>query len=313
MRNLRNSVSSTPSISDSISQGDQEEEIINSQKLFNSPEQLQNGCQQKYNNDISSANLQDEIQDVVQNNNINQLSEQTEGIIHHEHHISSRVNQNQTKYILQCEEQSVDLDFTQLSNDDLINMYKLFQPTEMLLETLFVPFLQEYQPSIGEVDPYIKLPRPDNSIDKIGVSVLDEPCINQSNKVVLISKLSQTQIKLYQKHQKYCEVPIVTDLSTLNDFIFQIEQLHQKSPQKYEYKHPINQQCLEMYDKTFEDDVKQILLPTAQIQLDVIQYFQVICTLLDIPYYNDSKLDSLMMLFELYYEAIGEQDAQKYL
>ena len=59
-----------------------------------------------------------------------------------------------------------------------MEIFRTFIPVELVLETLFVPFLQDYQPSSGDVDPFIKIPRPDNKVEPLGLVVLDEPCIN---------------------------------------------------------------------------------------------------------------------------------------
>ena len=54
-----------------------------------------------------------------------------------------------------------------------------------MLETLYVPFLQDYQPSIGDVDCAIKISRPDNKVEPLGLVVADEPCVNQSDPTLL--------------------------------------------------------------------------------------------------------------------------------
>ena len=49
-----------------------------------------------------------------------------------------------------------------------------------------MPFLPDYCPSIGDVDPFIKVGRPDAKVDQLGLSVLDEPCVSQSDPTVLL-------------------------------------------------------------------------------------------------------------------------------
>ena len=65
-----------------------------------------------------------------------------------------------------------------MTNEQLMDIFRTFIPVELMLETLFVPFLQDYQPSIGDVDPFIKVQRPDGKNEPLGLVVLDEPCIN---------------------------------------------------------------------------------------------------------------------------------------
>ena len=40
------------------------------------------------------------------------------------------------------------------------------------------PYIQNYVPSIGEVDAFIKINRPDNKIEDLGLDYNDEPTIN---------------------------------------------------------------------------------------------------------------------------------------
>ena len=42
------------------------------------------------------------------------------------------------------------------------------------IETELKPFIPEYIPAIGEVDAFIKIPRPDGEEEHLGLSVIDE-------------------------------------------------------------------------------------------------------------------------------------------
>jgi intraflagellar transport protein 46 len=39
------------------------------------------------------------------------------------------------------------------------------------------PFVPDYIPSVGEVDAFLKMPKPDGTKD-LGIAVLDEPTLN---------------------------------------------------------------------------------------------------------------------------------------
>lgn len=47
------------------------------------------------------------------------------------------------------------------------------------------PFIPDYIPCPGEVDAFIKMPRFDAKEEMLGLTVLDEPALNQSNKAIL--------------------------------------------------------------------------------------------------------------------------------
>lgn len=47
------------------------------------------------------------------------------------------------------------------------------------------PFVPEYIPCVGEVDAFLKMPKPDGTKEDLGITLLDEPAMNQSDKTVI--------------------------------------------------------------------------------------------------------------------------------
>jgi intraflagellar transport protein 46 len=43
------------------------------------------------------------------------------------------------------------------------------------------PFIPDYIPAIGDIDEFIKVPRPDGKPDQLGLGTLDEPAAKQSD------------------------------------------------------------------------------------------------------------------------------------
>jgi intraflagellar transport protein 46 len=54
------------------------------------------------------------------------------------------------------------------------------------------PFIPDYIPAIGDIDEFIKVPRPDGKPDDLGLKVLDEPSAKQSDSTVLQLQLRHT-------------------------------------------------------------------------------------------------------------------------
>ena len=92
------------------------------------------------------------------------------------------------------------------------------------------PFVQDYIPAVGEVDAFLKVPRPDGKRETLGLKRLDEPCLNQSKRSYLDllikqfykGKRKQHDSKIYKienAHKKSKEV-----LGWVND----VEELQKK-------------------------------------------------------------------------------------
>lgn len=60
-----------------------------------------------------------------------------------------------------------------------------YKPQKIDLESKLRPFIPEYIPAVGEVDALLKMPKPDGTDEDLGISVLDEPCLNPQDKTVL--------------------------------------------------------------------------------------------------------------------------------
>lgn len=53
------------------------------------------------------------------------------------------------------------------------------------METKLKAFIPEYIPAVGEVDAFLKIPKPDATPETLGLMDLDEPKLNQSKKAKL--------------------------------------------------------------------------------------------------------------------------------
>jgi len=60
-----------------------------------------------------------------------------------------------------------------------------YSPQVVDLEYKLRPFIPDFIPAVGDIDAFLKVPRPDGVSDGIGLTVLDEPCIAQSEPALL--------------------------------------------------------------------------------------------------------------------------------
>jgi intraflagellar transport protein 46 len=68
---------------------------------------------------------------------------------------------------------------------DLFEYIQRYKPQKIDLDTKLKPFIPDYLPCVGEVDSFLKMPKPDNSREDLGINVLDEPALNQYDKTVI--------------------------------------------------------------------------------------------------------------------------------
>lgn len=68
---------------------------------------------------------------------------------------------------------------------ELFEYIQRFKPQKIELETKIKPFIPDFVPAVGEVDAFLKMPKPDGSPEDLGITVLDEPALNNEDKTVL--------------------------------------------------------------------------------------------------------------------------------
>ena len=68
-----------------------------------------------------------------------------------------------------------------------------FKPQKIELDSKIKPFIPDFIPAVGEVDSFLKMPKPDGAKEDLGITVLDEPCLNSEDKTVLELKYVQSK------------------------------------------------------------------------------------------------------------------------
>ncbi len=101
----------------------------------------------------------------------------------------------------------------------------------MELDTKLKPFIPEYIPAVGDIDAFIKVPRPDAKPDFLGLFILDEPNAFQSDPTVLELQLRSTtkqgssqpiNVRGIENADKNAKM--------IENWIERIKQLHQEKP-----------------------------------------------------------------------------------
>mmetsp|Transcript_8392 Transcript_8392/g.12502 ORF Transcript_8392/g.12502 Transcript_8392/m.12502 type:complete len:445 (+) Transcript_8392:139-1473(+) len=186
---------------------------------------------------------------------------------------------------------------------DLFQYIERYKPHEVELETSLKCFIPEYIPAIGEIDGFIKVPRPDGEDDDLGFKILDEPATVQSDPTVL-----ELQLRASSKKQQYGDVVVRSienaekNPGAIAKWIQSISDLHRsKPPPQVHYKKnmPDIETLMDVWPEQFEAALETLQLPSPDLDLSLAEYAKVLCSILDIPTY-DNPVESLHVMFSLY-------------
>ncbi|KAL9656432.1 hypothetical protein ABK040_005197 [Willaertia magna] len=229
-----------------------------------------------------------------------------------------------------------------ISNElkELFSYINRYKPHEIELETKLKPFIPDYIAAIGELDPFIKIKRPDikeSELDDLGLRVLDEPNSRQSDPTVVTLDLtyqmkgdvstndnvnlmnSNNVTKQILNINNNKDVSVVKSVESGNSKLIQkwisdLREIHQKKPPptvNYTKLQGIDfTQLIQTFPEHFEEELNSIELPSADLDVELEDYIKIICNLLDIPVHEDHLIESLHVLFTLYLEFKANQHFQ---
>ncbi|KAL3665091.1 hypothetical protein V7S43_009724 [Phytophthora oleae] len=184
-----------------------------------------------------------------------------------------------------------------------------FKAQEIELETRLKCFVPEYIPAVGDMDAFLKVPRPDDQLDQLGLKMLDEPSLTQSDATVLDLQLRSTSKK---KHGDIVVRSIENAEKApreIDRWVKSIADLHRTKPPPqvhYTKTMPDIESLMQVWPEEFEELLGKTTLPSADLDMGLEQYVRVICALLDIPVHKN-VYESLHVLFTLYLEFRSNQ------
>ena len=209
-----------------------------------------------------------------------------------------------------------------------------YKPHEIELETKMKPFIPDYMAAVGELDPFLKVKRPDlkeDELDDLGLKVVDEPNPQQSDPTVVTldltyqmkgdvsgANITSTDTTLPSGITIKKPEAIVKTVESGNDKLIQkwindIRELHKKKPPPTVQYSTVNvdfTQLIQAWPDAFEEELARTDLPGADLDVDLEEYIKIICCLLDIPVHEGNLIESLHVLFTLYLEFKTNQHIQ---
>ena len=188
----------------------------------------------------------------------------------------------------------------------LLDSMRKYEPREIDIKTELKCFIPPYIPAIGQVDAFLKVPRPDGVPDGLGLFVIDEPALIQSDPAVL-----ELQLKAKMKKRRGdCVVRSIENASKspydIQKWIDSVEDLHRsKPPPEVLYKFPIPN--VEEFTSPFpaemasalEHEFAGALDPELDISLE--DYANLMCTLLDVPIQGGEGLSENNLINNLHF------------
>uniref|UniRef100_A0A8B9TR90 Intraflagellar transport protein 46 homolog n=1 Tax=Anas platyrhynchos TaxID=8839 RepID=A0A8B9TR90_ANAPL len=187
----------------------------------------------------------------------------------------------------------------------------VYTPKMINIEHKLLPFIPDFIPAVGDIDAFLKVPRPDGKPDNLGLLVLDEPSTKQSDPTVLSLWLTENskQHNITQQIKVKSVENAEKNPKAIDSWIESISELHRcKPPATVHYTRPMPdiETLMQEWSPEFEELLGKVGLPTAEMNCDLAEYVDMICAILDIPVYK-SRIQPLHLLFSLYSEFKNSQ------
>ena len=188
------------------------------------------------------------------------------------------------------------------------------------MDTKIKPFIPDFVPAVGEVDSFLKMPKPDGQAEDLGIAVLDEPALNSEDKTVL-------ELKYVQSKNVVRSAPMDVDSidnadkkpKEIGRWITAVQDLHKTRPPptvNYSKAMPEFDTLMEEWPAGMEQALKDCPFPTPDIDMHCADYARVICAMGDIPVHksgsNKSVIELLHVLFTLFVEFRNNQHFKQF-
>ncbi|NWS74730.1 IFT46 protein, partial [Crotophaga sulcirostris] len=206
-----------------------------------------------------------------------------------------------------------DFDYLPVSSEikELFEYIRRYTPRTIEIQHKLQPFIPDFIPAVGDIDAFLKVPRPDGKADNLGLLVLDEPSTKQSDPTVLSLWLTENskQHNVTQQIKVRSVENAEKNPKAIENWIESISELHRcKPPATVHYSRPMPdiETLMQEWSPEFEELLGKVGLPTAELDCVLAEYVDMICAILDIPVYK-SRIQPLHVLFSLYSEFKNSQ------
>eukprot|EP00933_Yihiella_yeosuensis_P021121 TRINITY_DN1679_c0_g1_i1.p1 TRINITY_DN1679_c0_g1~~TRINITY_DN1679_c0_g1_i1.p1 ORF type:complete len:382 (-),score=99.40 TRINITY_DN1679_c0_g1_i1:536-1681(-) len=199
--------------------------------------------------------------------------------------------------------------------EELFQYITKYKPHTIELDTSLKPFIPELIPSIGEVDAFLKMPRPDDEQSGLGTTRLDEPTLNPSDPSIL-----DLQLRSLSKNQDLQPMEVRSienaekNTKEIDNWMKRIDDLNRSKPAptvQYSRRMPDIEQLMQVWPAEFEEYLQQNPLPDlSDLELDLPSYIRIFASILDVPVHSQIT-ETLHVIFTLYSEFKSNQHFSK--
>lgn len=195
---------------------------------------------------------------------------------------------------------------------ELFSFIMRYTPQSVELDQELRPFVPDLIPAVGDIDAFLKVSRPDDQPDTLGLTVLDEPSACQTDPSVL-----DLQLRALSKEAHTSKSAVVKRLTDpdknpkeIDSWIASVQELHRARPPPtvhYSRNMPDIESLMQEWPPEYEELLKEVRLPSADLDCSLEEYATLVCVLMDIPVYKSKLVQSLHVLFTLYAEFKNSQ------
>ncbi|CAI4226002.1 unnamed protein product [Auanema sp. JU1783] len=179
---------------------------------------------------------------------------------------------------------------TELTGEEVqvLEMIHDFRPEHIEVRPVLKAFIPDFIPAIGDIDAFIKIPRPDEVEDNIGLTQLDEPSVKQSDPTILGMQMRNATKEVTTQDDMPAKQLERADKNTeeIDKWISNIKELHKMRPaQTVHYKGPMPdiERLMQEWNPVIEQSLNNMKLPTAELAVDLKEFIDICLNIVDIP------------------------------
>jgi intraflagellar transport protein 46 len=184
---------------------------------------------------------------------------------------------------------------------DLFTHIGKYKPKKTPLLQKLRPFIPEYVPAVGDIDAFLKIPRPDGKDEQFGLGwqVLDEPSLKQTDPAILDQTLKSlgNQENSNQMNFVHSVENAEKNSKRVESWIDEITELNRSKPaQTVTFSKPMPdvESIMTAWPEKTERVLRQSqIMPSAEeLDCSLEQYAKMVCTMFDVPVYEGNPSDS---------------------